>query len=126
MRAREAAQRLKRFEADEKSRKVQGLEQMIMEFEQMARDLERQITTEEERTGIKDPSHFNYSTFAKSATVRRENLEASITELRAKLEDSQKELDEALAEANPLGGVGEVRETALSGSISDSSAGSTL
>jgi peptidoglycan hydrolase CwlO-like protein len=92
---------LKRFEVDEKSRKVQGLEQMIHEFELMAADLDRQVKAEEDRTGIKDPSHFNYSTFAKSAATRRNNLQASIEELRAKLQDSQRELDETLAEIGP-------------------------
>ena len=61
-----------RFEADEKSRKVSELEDMIREFEQVASDLERQIQAEEERTGVRDPAHFNYSTFARSATQRRE------------------------------------------------------
>ena len=98
MRQRDSAQRLKRFEAGEKSRKVQGLEQMINEFGQMVSDLERQIKAEEERTGVKDPAHFNYSTFAKSAAARRDNLLASIGELEAKLIVSQKELDDAMAE----------------------------
>lgn len=101
MRSRDAVQRLKRFEADEKLRKVQGLEQMICEFEQMAVDLERQIRAEEDRTGIKDPAHFNYSTFAKAASARRNNLHCSIKELQNKLELSQQELDEALAEVEP-------------------------
>jgi flagellar protein FliJ len=104
MRARDAAQRLKRFEAEEKSRKVQALEQMICEFEQISIDLERQIKAEEERTGIKDPNHFNYSTFAKSAATRRNNLVASIQDLRDKLEESQHQLDEALAEITPKAG----------------------
>ena len=67
MKARESALRLKRFEADEMARKVADLEHMIREFEGMASDLDRQIRAEEERTGVKDPAHFAYSTFAKSA-----------------------------------------------------------
>jgi len=96
MKARESALRLKRFEADEKARKVADLEHMINEFESMAADLDRQITAEEARTGVKDPAHFAYSTFAKSASQRRDNLRASADGLRAKLEAAQRERDEAL------------------------------
>lgn len=98
MRSRETALRLKRFEADEKSRKVQGLEQMLREFQHMAADLERQVQAEEERTGIKDRSHFAYSTFAKAATQRRNNLLASIEDLRFKLDEAIRLRDEALAD----------------------------
>ena len=90
--------RLKRFEAEEKAQRVSDLEQMIGEFEEMALDLERQITAEEERTGIRDKSHFAYSTFARSATQRRENLMASVGDLRDRLESALTERDEALAE----------------------------
>jgi hypothetical protein len=96
MKARESALRLKRFEADEKARKVADLEHMINEFEGMAQDLDRQIAAEEARTGIKDPAHFAYSTFAKSASQRRDNLRTSAEGLKAKLEAAQRERDEAV------------------------------
>jgi hypothetical protein len=95
MKARETALRLKRFELDEKARKVADLEQMIREFENIAVDLDRQIHAEEDRTGVKDPKHFAYSTFAKSASLRRDNLRASIAELRGKLEAAQQDFDDA-------------------------------
>ncbi len=98
MKARESALKLKRFEADEKGRKVADLEQMIREFETMASDLERQIQAEEERTGVKDQSHFAYSTFAKSAAQRRNNLVASTAELLQRLEAARREHEEALAQ----------------------------
>lgn len=98
MKARETAARLKRFEADEKARKVAELEQMIREFEGVAMDLDRQVKAEEERTGVRDPAHFAYSTFAKSAAQRRDNLRASAAELRLKLELAIKDRDEAAAE----------------------------
>jgi flagellar FliJ protein len=94
MKARETALKLKRFELDEKARKVADLEQMIREFETIASDLDRQILAEEERTGVKDQKHFAYSTFAKSAAQRRDNLRASTAELRGKLEAAQAEFDE--------------------------------
>ncbi|MDX2156964.1 MAG: flagellar export protein FliJ, partial [Hyphomicrobiaceae bacterium] len=85
MKPRESALRLMRFEAREKARKVTDLEAMIREFEMMVDDLVRQITTEEERTGIRDAKHFAYSTFAKAARQRRENLQTSVEDLKVKL-----------------------------------------
>jgi flagellar protein FliJ len=96
MKARESALRLKRFAADEKARKVADLEHMIREFDGMASDLDRQIKAEEDRTGVRDPAHFAYSTFAKSASQRRDNLRTSADGLRVKLEAAQRERDEAL------------------------------
>lgn len=103
MKARETALKLKRFEMEERARKVSDLELMIREFENIASDLDRQIQAEEDRSGVKDPKHFAYSTFAKSAAQRRDNLRASIGELRTKLEATQADLDDAkqqLARAN--------------------------
>lgn len=98
MKSREAALRLKRFEADEKARKAADLEHMVREFQQMTSDLDRQIGAEEDRTGIKDTSHFAYSTFAKAAGQRRSNLKASIADLSVKLENAIRERDTARAE----------------------------
>ena len=102
MRVREAALRLKRFEAEEKSQRVRDLEQMIGEFEQMAHDLARQIDAEEERTGVRDKGHFAYSTFARSASQRRDNLLASVEDLRERLENAVVERDEAVAELDQV------------------------
>lgn len=85
MKPRESAVRLMRFEAREKGRKVADLEAMIREFETMTIDLDRQVTNEEERTGVRDLNHFAYSTFAKAARQRRDNLQTSVDDLRAKL-----------------------------------------
>jgi hypothetical protein len=120
MKPRESTLRLKRFEAAEKARKVDDLEAMIREFDQMALDLDRQIASEEERTGIKDPKHFSYSTFAKAAAQRRDNLRNSISDLRAKLAIALQERDEALdslmrAEGN------EPREAVRSRRVGDAS-----
>lgn len=95
MKSREAAVRLKRFEADEKARKVAELEHTIREFQGMASDLDRQVKAEEERTGVKDPAHFAYSTFARSVSQRRDNLSTSVAGLMSKLEAAQRERDDA-------------------------------
>jgi flagellar protein FliJ len=89
MKSRDAAVRAKRFELAEKSRKAEDLTGMVRDFESMAADLERQITAEEERTGVKDATHFSYSTFAKAATLRRDKLLVSVADLKLQLEVAQ-------------------------------------
>jgi flagellar protein FliJ len=98
MKSRDTLIRSKRFEANETARKVGDLEHMIREFEQMAVDLDRQISAEEDRTGVKDAGHFAYSTFAKAAGQRRMNLKASIEGLAAKLDAAVRERDAAQAD----------------------------
>jgi flagellar protein FliJ len=104
MKSRDSFVRVKRFELDEKARRVAELQYMIRDFEQLAADLERQIAAEEDRTGVKDIGHFAYSTFAKAAMQRRNNLMSSAAELRAKLESAEKDHDEALAQLARIDG----------------------
>ena len=77
MKSRETLIRLKKFQVDEKRRRVSQIEGMIADFQRMSVDLEREIQTEQERAGINDPSHFAYPTYAKAAIQRRENLTRS-------------------------------------------------
>ncbi len=102
MKVRDSALRAKRFEASEKGRKVASLEAMIREFETMISDLSRQISVEEERTGVRDASHFAYSTFAKSAAQRRSNLATSLGDLKAKLDMARRDYEDAAAELSKL------------------------
>jgi flagellar export protein FliJ len=102
MKPRDSALRLKRFEVGEKARKVASLETMILDLEHIAADLSRQIAAEEERTGIKDPAHFAYSTFAKAAGQRRGNLLNSIDDLKIKLETARREHEEIALELRKL------------------------
>jgi flagellar protein FliJ len=95
MKSRETLIRLKKFQVDEKRRKVAQIETMIAEFERMAGDLEREIRVEQDRAGIHDPAHFAYPTYAKAAIVRRENLRRSADELRAQLESAKMALGDA-------------------------------
>jgi len=95
MKSRDALSRLKRFEVDEKRRKVVEIETMIGDFNQMAADLDRQIAIEQERAGVTDTNHYAYPTFAKAAIARRDNLLASALDLQAKLEAARGVLAEA-------------------------------
>src|SRR5206468_9535199 len=98
MKSRDTLIRLKRFQVDEKRRRVSQIEAMIAEFVRMAADLDREILAEEQRAGISDPSHFAYPTYARAARTRRDNLKNSTAELRGQLEDAKLHLEEAIAE----------------------------
>ena len=95
MKSRETLIRLKRFQLDEKRRRVAQIEGMIAEFDRMAGDLDREVAAEEQRSGISDLAHFAYPTYAKAARTRRDNLKRSADDLKAQLEDAQAELGEA-------------------------------
>lgn len=98
MKSRETLIRLKKFQVDEKRRRVAQIEGMIADFQRMSNDLEREISTEQERAGINDPSHFAYPTYAKAAIQRRENIVRSVEELKVQLEDAKGHLADAFEE----------------------------
>lgn len=98
MKSRETLIRLKKFQVDEKRRKVAQIEAMSADFDRMAGDLEREIKHEQDRAGIHDPAHFAYPTYAKAAIGRRENLKRSAGELKAQLDEAKAMLGEAFEE----------------------------
>ena len=98
MKSRDALSRLKRFDVEEKQRKVAEIESLIGDFNQMANDLDRQIAIEQERAGVSDTNHYAYPTFAKAAIQRRDNLLASAADLEAKLATARETLAEAFEE----------------------------
>jgi flagellar protein FliJ len=98
MKSRETLIRLKKFQVDEKRRRVAQIEGMIAEFDRMSADLDREIQVEQDRAGIHDPAHYAYPTYAKAAVTRRDNLQRSADELRAQLVDARDALAEAFDE----------------------------
>jgi flagellar protein FliJ len=102
MKSRETLIRLKKFQVDERRRKVAQIEGMIAEFERMAGDLEREIKSEQDRAGIHDPGHFAYPTYAKAAMQRRENLQRSADDLKLQLETATGALAEAFEEMKKI------------------------
>src|SRR6476620_6582990 len=98
MKSRETLIRLKKFQVDEKRRKVAQIEAMIAEFDRIAAELEREIKVEQDRAGIHDPAHFAYPTYAKAATSRRENIVRSTQGLRAQLDEANAALGDACEE----------------------------
>jgi flagellar protein FliJ len=107
MKSRETLIRLKRFQVDERRRRVAQIEAMIAEFERISGDLDRDIKIEQDRTGIHDPGHFAYPTYAKAAMQRRENLKRSVDDLRAQLDDAKATLGEAFEEMKKVELLGE-------------------
>ena len=98
MKSRETLIRLKKFQVDEKRRRVAQIESMVADFDRMAADLDREIAAEQERAGIHDPAHFAYPTYAKAAMTRRENLKRSADELKVQLDEAKSALGEAFDE----------------------------
>jgi len=90
--------RLKKFNVDEKRRQLSQIEMMIGDFERMASELDQQIEIEHQKTGISDVAHFAYSTFARAAITRRDNLINSAKDMRVQEEAAQDALAEALEE----------------------------
>lgn len=102
MKSREALLKFKRFQVEERRRRVSQIEAMINEFARMAGDLDREIEAEEKRAGISDPGHFAYPTYAKAARVRRDNLLNSSGELKDQLEDAKNALEIAFEDLKKI------------------------
>ena len=107
MKSRETLIRLKKFQVEERRRRVAQIEGMISEFERISGDLERDIKVEQDRSGIHDPGHFAYPTYAKAAIQRRDNLRRSADDLKAQLEDAKAALGEAFEEMRKVELLGE-------------------
>ncbi|MBA5724562.1 hypothetical protein [Candidatus Liberibacter sp.] len=102
MRLQEQKERLKKFQANDKNRQLRQVRAMVMEFKRMVGDLEKQISLEERQSGIYDTRHFAYSTFAKSARQRADNLFVSIRELLLQQEVLESDLEKIESENNSL------------------------
>jgi flagellar protein FliJ len=98
MKSRETLIRLKKFQVDGRRRRVAQIDSMISEFERISSNLERDIRIEQDRSGIHDPRHFAYPTYAKAAIQRRDNLKRSAHDLKMQLEDAKAALSEAFEE----------------------------
>lgn len=111
MKSRDTLVRLKRFQAEEKRRHFVQIETMIADFERMATDLDREIAAEQQRSGISDPNHFAYPTYARAAATRRDNLKRSADELKQQLDEAREALDAAMDELRKVEALGERERT---------------
>jgi len=98
MRSKDTLLRLHRFHVEEKRRQVGDIEMMMADFRRKQDDLDQQIAYEEQKTGVSDPSNFNYSMTAKSIRNRRENLLATINDLQDQLDRANKAVAEEESE----------------------------
>jgi len=98
MRSRDTLLRLHRFRTEEKRRQVGDIDSMIADLMRKHDDLDSQIKSEEQRTGVTDPNHFNYSLAAKSTRGRRDNLLKTVGDLKDQLAAAQTALAEEEAE----------------------------
>ncbi|MFE1598291.1 flagellar export protein FliJ [Methylobacterium sp. ID0610] len=98
MKSRDTLIRLRRFQVDEKRRRVAQIEMMIADFARMAAELEREIAQEEQRAGINDPAHFAYPTYARAAAQRRDNIRRSASDLDVQLAEAKAALADAFEE----------------------------
>jgi flagellar export protein FliJ len=92
----------KRFQVEEKRRRVTQIESMITEFERIAAALDQEIKAEQDRSRIHDPAHFAYPTYAKAAMQRRDNLKRSATDLKIQLDDAKAVFAEAFEEMKKI------------------------
>jgi flagellar FliJ protein len=100
--------RLMDFEIAACQRKVAQTRAMIADFERLAAELDREVRAEEDRTNNHDPRHFAYSTVAKAASLRRDNLMHSIGQLRIQLSATHAALAMALEKSQSAAAGGEV------------------
>ena len=98
MKSRDTLIRLRRFQVDEKRRRVTQIEMMKADFTRMALELDREVAHEESRAGITDPGHFAYPTYARAAATRRDNMRQSAAALDGQLSEAKAELGEAFEE----------------------------
>ena len=97
MKSRDTLIRLRRFQVDEKRRRVTQIEMMMADFQRMAVELDREVAVEEARAGITDVGHFAYPTYARAA-ARRDNMIQSAQALEGQLAEAKAELGEAFEE----------------------------
>jgi flagellar FliJ protein len=100
--SRETLLRLHRFRTEEKRRQVADIEAMIVDLMRKYDDLDAQMKIEEQRTGVSDPAHFNYSMAAKSTRGRRDNILKTVADLKDQQAAAQGLLLEEEAELRKL------------------------
>jgi flagellar FliJ protein len=75
----------KEFNLNAARQRITQIEAIIADASRMARSLDTEIEAEQARTGIRDPSHFAYSTSAKAMLLRRDNLKRTLLALEQQL-----------------------------------------
>lgn len=116
MKPRESTIQAKEFQAAALRRQLAQFERMIGDLEVIRSELTKQIEAEERRTGVNDPANYAYSTVARAARDRRDNLTNTIRDLserRAAARDALAEIDSFFNALNNAGDFGAEANTAL-------------
>ncbi|GAA6155119.1 flagellar export protein FliJ [Pyruvatibacter sp.] len=95
MKSRTSLIRVQRFQVEEIQRRVADLEQMLDDFRREEEELEKRVRYEQKKAGISDEAHYAYPTYAKYASMRRDNLAQSISELSRQVDAEREKLTEA-------------------------------
>ena len=95
MRSRDSLLRLNRFRVEDCRRQVSDMDVMIGDLMRKHDELDAHVKFEEQRTGVSDPNSVNYSMAAKAVRSRRDNMLASVAELRDQRESAAERQKEA-------------------------------
>lgn len=90
--------RLHKWQVDEKRRQITELEVMKEELVEKLEKLRSDLVAEQENLAKSNVIDINYANYASSVMKRRENLEASITEVDVSIENMKDELADAFKE----------------------------
>ncbi len=90
--------RLHKWQVDEKRRQITELEVMKEELVKRLEKLLSDLASEQENLAKSNVVDINYANYASSVMTRRENIEASITEVDVSIENMKDELAEAFKE----------------------------
>lgn len=90
--------RLHSWRLDEKRRELADLQRLEDQFLEDARRLEAEVAAEQEFAKSSDSGAFSYGGFALGVIERRKRIEASVAEVRRRIEDKRAEVAEAFRE----------------------------
>jgi flagellar FliJ protein len=90
----ERVRRSEEFKANQRRRRANQIKTMIAELDRMCADLKLQTQAEEMRAQICDPTHFDYSTYAKTVRERCARAQQSADILRTELGTLKLEVSE--------------------------------
>lgn len=90
--------RLHKWQVDEKRRQIAELEGMRSDLVEQVKKLLDGLASEQEQLSKSNVVDINYAGYAQNVMTRRENIEASITEVDVSIETMKDELSEAFKE----------------------------
>ena len=90
--------RLHKWQVDEKRRQISELEVMRSDLEKKLEKLDSDLKDEQKNVASSNVVDINYAGYAAAVMKRRENIEASITEVNVSIENMKDDLAEAFKE----------------------------